>query len=308
MIIESGDDVLQVLCGNGDEPPRGLWVVTMDANLRLLAVDPVTRNVDGDIETYVDDIAQELSSSLRPVEYFAIAWSVDDELDSDGAWLPDLDARLSSHPEFGGFRFLGFVVFDRTTMFGSIPRCEFSLYPELGDLPRAVSIPGPHGMTCPCLACAADRREFGSEFGLPGDETYDTAADSYGRDGLYAGTTGYTDVSDPSLFDVPVASRSRRRRPRSRHVRIEDSQLPYLEPETPGAARYDPFAKRWWPQPARAFKRWSDDEQDAVLKAHVDGLSCFDISLIVQRQPTAIAKRLYKMGYSARTAVPGRPF
>ena len=153
MIIESGIDVVQVLCGSvGDGTPVGLWIVAADEDLRLLSVEPVPlRGVGGDypgvrasdsLIARLDAVEEMLLDSPR-IAYFALAWSSDTDLECDSTWLRDLDSDMRERPELSAARLLGLVVFDPTTVFASLPRCDFSLDRDFHDLPRAVAVRAP---------------------------------------------------------------------------------------------------------------------------------------------------------------------
>ena len=258
MIIESGIDLLQVLCGSfGDDEPVGLWIIALDDDLRLLSVEPlVVRPVDT-VENHVADIARYVDDWSR-VAYFALAWSQHVTGD-DPDWLREADERLRADPELAGARMLGSIVFDGRRLFASVPRCNFSFEAEYRDLPRAQSIPGPHGFGCACGPCSADRR------------AYDDSRDDY-----YDDSRGDYDDDDP-------------------HLEVDGSQ-------------FDPVWKRWFPEPERAYKRWTLDEEETIAQSHFAGLSCFDISMLVRRQPRAVASRLNKLGISSRTYVAERDF
>ena len=271
MIIESGIDVVQVLCGSvGDGTPVGLWIVAADEDLRLLSVEPVPlRGVGGDypgvrasdsLIARLDAVEEMLLDSPR-IAYFALAWSSDTDLERDSTWLRDLDSDMRERPELSAARLLGLVVFDPTTVFASLPRCDFSLDRDFHDLPRAVAVAGPHGRACPCPACSADRRSYD-----------DYEGQGYGGRGYEE--RGYDDsLYDDTLYDDPS---------------------------------YDAFSNRWYPEPDRAHKRWTNDEEHTITQSHFAGLSCFDISMLVRRQPGAVASRLNKLGISSRTYVPER--
>ena len=253
MIIESGTDVVQVLCGSvADVAPDGLWIVAMDENLRLVAVEPVSSKPLVEVaDPLVDQLlaVEEVLADWPRIAYFALAWSSDVDLDRDGEWLRRLDESLRDRDELASARLLGIVVFDRTTVFASLPRCDFGYEADFDDLPRAVVIAGPHGPACSCPPCTADRRTY--------DDFYDGALD------------------DPDLVDHPF---------------------------------YDSFSRRWFPEPERAHKRWTTDEEATIAQSHFSGLSCFDISMLVHRQPGAVAARLNKLGISSRTYLPERDY
>lgn len=258
MIIESGIDIVQVLCGSVSENgPRGLWIIAMDENLRLLYVEPVAGEISGAIDDYADDIAMFLDGENR-VEYFALAWSTDEVRERGSGWLGALDTRLREQLSGRGRRLLGQIVFDPRTMFATVPGCAFSLEPGLSDLPRALAIRGPHGPSCGCPVCASERREMEASYDAQAE--YDDPA--FWGDGVGA----------PPFFDEP---------------------------------RYDAVWRRWFPDPERAYKRWTLDEEADIARSHFAGLSCYDISILVKRQPSAIAARLNKLGISSSTIVAG---
>jgi hypothetical protein len=261
MIIESGIDVLQVLCGSvSSENPEGLWIVAMDENLRLLYVDQVVRQLTSGVERHIDDLARYLECA-RDICYFALAWTSPVEIDAESSWLADTERRLHDDPGLGVSRLLGIIVFDRSALYASLPRCDFSIERGFADLPRAMALAGPHGLDCSCPPCAADRRAF--EEGM--DDKY--GADSCGAD-LYGADSYNPDYERPIALVAP---------------------------------RFDPFAKRWYPPPPRAGKRWTRDEERAIALSHEQGLSCFDISILVRRQPGAVARRLNRLGLSSAT-------
>ncbi|GAB3606532.1 hypothetical protein GCM10027413_19410 [Conyzicola nivalis] len=326
MIIESGIDVLQALCGSvSSDNPDGLWIVAMDENLRLLYVEPVVRQLSGPVEQHLDDIAEYLGSA-RDIAYFALGWTSAVEVDSESTWLADVDRRLHEDPGVAVSRLLGIIVFDRSSLYSSLPHCEFSIERGFQDLPRAMMVAGPHGLDCSCPPCAAERRAFDQSTddsygdGLYGDDPY--GEDPYGGgaygegaygDGAYGGGAydsggsygddGYTPYADERFADGPyVPTPGRRRSRRRRRPRLYDPD--YEPPMALDGLQFDRFTNRWHPPPARAGKRWTRDEEQTIALSHEQGLSCFDISLLVQRQPKAVAKRLNKLGLSSSTMVP----
>lgn len=270
MIIESGRDVLQVLWGaQNDADPPALWLVALDRDLRLITVEPIVEAMIGGPEGYVDQIEEALYDAHRPVAYFALGWSTNRVFD-DAQWLRELDDRLRATSELASATLLGQIVFERSSAYISLPECEFSLYPELRWLPRALAIPGPHGMECRCAVCGPEN-------------DFDNGRDGYD-------------------YDLPVGpsrSRSRRYLPGFASAFADEDDPPAVDD-----LYFDPVSKRWYPEPARAYKRWTVEEQDTVVRSHSEGLSCFDISMLVQRQPGAVATRLNKLGLSSKTVVP----
>ena len=273
MIIESGRDVLQVLWGaRNDADPPALWLVALDRDLRLITVEPIVDVMIDGPEGYVDQIEEALYDARRPVSYFALGWSTHRVFD-DARWLHELDDRLRATSELAAATLLGQIVFERSSVYVSVPECDFSLYPEFRWLPRALAIPGPHGMECRCAVCGPEN-DFelrgddrgGHDYDLPGGRSR-----GHSRRYLPGFASAFADEDDPSAVDD---------------------------------LSFDPISKRWYPEPARAYKRWTVDEQETVVRSHGEGLSCFDISMLVQRQPGAVATRLNKLGLSSKTVVP----
>jgi len=301
-----------------NDDPRGLWIIAMDGGLRLLYIEPLLGQLTADVDDYADDIEMFLDGQPE-VEYFVVAWSTDVVREREPGWLRRLDDRLRELMALGSRRLLGQVVFDPQSMFASVPRCDFSLEPDLAGLPRAMAIAGPHGLDCPCPPCVADRRAF--------DDSYSYSDDSYGSyDGSYPygpygdepdadGSQGDVSFSGATLMGPPPRYGGGRRRrsrrypwQRSRQVRAlelvgrgGEEPDPFDEPE------FDPVWKRWYPDPERAYKRWTFDEEVEVVRSHFAGLSCFDISILVRRQPSAIASRLRKLGIPSNTIILEHP-
>ena len=317
MIIESGIDIVQTLCGSvSNDNPRGLWIVAMDANLRLLYVEPVARDITGDPHDHVDDIAAFLDGGSE-IAYFALGWTSEAEIDRESGWLADIDRRLHDEPALARARLLGIIVFDGAALYSSLPGCAFSIERGFQDLPRAMAIAGPHGLDCSCPPCAAERREFDAGFddaygdGPFGDGPYANGTFGDGPYGDYPGYGAY-----PTYGDAPVGyggspgsgstgsggatgyRPSRRRRRRGR-PRLYDPD--YEPPMALDGPQFDEMSNRWYPPPARAGKRWTRDEEETIVLSHEQGLSCFDISLLVSRQPGAVASRLNKLGLSSST-------
>jgi hypothetical protein len=271
MIIESGLDVIQALCGCAAEPPPGaLWMVGMDESLRVRAVDSLVEPFNGVLDDHLDEIVERIHSPWVPVAYLVLAWTTPDPVDRDGPWLHELDVRVRAHPDIPRDALLGLVVFDGTGAWSTLPGCEFSLYRELEHLPRAYVVHGPHGDTCRCVVCTAERRmmqQYAEQF----DEA-DGPDDHPGPDGV-------TTRAVPLWHD---AARG----------------------ESPDAPAWEPDLGRWFPDPARAYKRWTRDEETALVRSHGDGMTIFDISWLLERQPGAIRARLRRLGRSARAFTP----
>lgn len=295
MIIESGIDVVQVLCGSvSNDNPQGLWIIAMDQNLRLLYIEPIVPPLGGGLDAALDQHVEAVETFLydqRDVEYFALAWSTAVVREHESGWLKRLDDKVKEALSLGARRLLGQIVFDPHTMFASIPSCDFSLEPQLSDLPRAMAIAGPHGLDCGCPPCRADRREFDESFedsGAYGDEYLYS-------DDLYAGRG----PRDEGPFEGgPHLARGRVRHRPARGVGPHDGLPLDLSPSD--EPQFDPIWKRWYPEPERAYRRWTFDEEVTIAQSHFAGLSCFDISILVQRQPSAVASRLNKLGISSR--------
>ncbi|WP_411700870.1 hypothetical protein [Conyzicola sp.] len=292
MIIESGIDVLQVLCGSvSNDNPRGLWIIATDADLRLLYVEPVALLTAGGVEDHVDDVAGFLEGA-RDVAYYVLAWTSETEVDPQADWLLDLDRRLREDPDLAVARLLGIIVFDGSRLYSSLPRCDFSIERGFQDLPRAMALAGPHGLDCSCPPCAAERRAFDDSM-----DDYRFSGDSY-DDEYYDGSYGDEPYVPSPAYSGSARGRSRRGRSR-RRPRLYDPD--YEPPMALDGAQFDQDSNRWYPPPDRAGKRWTHDEEQTIAVSHEQGLSCFDISLLVQRQPGAIARRLNKLGLSSST-------
>jgi hypothetical protein len=277
MIIESGIDICQVLVGSvSNDDPHGLWIVAMDDALRLLYVDPVVPRMTGAVVDHLDAVDAFLDSAGE-VAYFALAWTGDRPADREPAWLDDLDRRLREAPELARSRLLGLIVFDGDGVHSTLPGCAFSLETGYRDLPRAMPINGPHGLECACPLCAAERRIFDEAYERYGGAEAESYGGQYGErygeqyGGDYSAQRDGQYGQSPMVFDRPV---------------------------------FDELSRRWYPRPARSGKRWTREEEAIVLQSHEDGLSCFDISLLVKRQPGAIARRLNKLGESSSTILP----
>jgi hypothetical protein len=296
MIIESGIDILQTLCGSvSNDNPHGLWIVAMDENLRLRYVEPVVREMTGGVDDYIDDVAMYLGASPE-IAYFVLGWTTEVEIDRESGWLADLDRRLHDDSTLGLARLLGIIVFDRSTLYSSLPGCDFSIERGFQDLPRAMAIAGPHGLDCSCPPCAAERREFDAGYDYEPYNDYPP----YGDYPIYGDApVGYGGATGASGSTGYRPSRRRRRRGRPR---LYDPD--YEPPMALDGLQFDEFSNRWYPPPARAGKRWTRDEEETIVKSHEQGLSCFDISLLVLRQPGAVASRLNKLGLTSSTVVP----
>ena len=295
MIIESGHD-LRLVLGSAERQIelKHICIVPLDAELRLLTViELVPVSDESEMPDCVPAIAEVVRDETPEARYLVIAWATDRAMGANVDWLRDLDERIRGDGLLGPVHLLGQFVFAADGTSITVPECDFTLYPELRDLPRSVSIPGPHGDQCSCPVCERERRYF--------DEQY--------SEWMYSEWMHSDSTSDDYRApDDDEYSRARERRSPNFHARRPALYaVPQAAPdaeinETP---RYDPFWNRWFPAPERAYKKWTSDEEVALQRAHADGMSCFDISILLRRQPGAIASRLNRLGLSARTVVPG---
>ena len=317
MIIESGHDLRQVL----GSPERlieltRICIVLMDEHLRLL--DTIELDPDSDEPDILDSlevIAGTISMDAPEARYVALVWATRRAMGENVDWLRELDDRIRAEPMLRQVRLIGQVVYAADGISATLPLCDFTLYPELRDLPRTVSVPGPHGEQCPCPVCAEERRilwgdegdGFHDDRALYDDHAYDDR--SYG-DRSY-GDRGSSDYPEADLRDFQrghgFAGFPERRSPTFRARRPALYTPPRAADALPvdTAPRFDPFWKRWYPDPERAYKRWTQEEDDTLTSAHATGMSCFDISILLRRQPGAVASRLNRLGLSSRTRVPG---
>jgi hypothetical protein len=307
MIIESGHDLRQVL----GSPERlielsRICIVPMDEHLRLLdTIELVPDSDEPDILDALEVIAGTISADAPEARYVALVWATRRAMGENLDWLHELDDRIRAEPMLRQVRMIGQVVYAADGISATLPLCDFTLYPELRDLPRTVSVPGPHGEQCPCPACAEERRIL---WGDEGGGSYDDR-DPY-DDRSYE-DYGSIDYSETDLRDVQrrygIAGFPERRSPtfRARRPALYTPPRATDDSTVDAAPRYDPFWKRWYPDPERAYKRWTQEEDDTLASAHDTGMSCFDISILLRRQPGAIASRLNRLGLSARTRVPG---
>jgi len=312
MIIESGHDLrLALSSAVRSTEIQGICVLSMDDDLRLISIaelmphthdphglDPYGLVVEGLVLDRLDEIADLIAEEAPDTRYFALAWSTERAMGEDVGWLRAVDDRIAEEPQLSHVRLLGQIVFASDGMSVTVPQCDFSLYPELRDLPRAVSIPGPHGDDCPCAVCARERRMLGDHYGWDEPEPYRDAYPEPYRDAY----------SEPYRDWARQYSRATERQGPDFHARRPSL---YAAPNARGDAaidsepHFDPFWNRWYPDPERAYKKWTPDEEAALAAAHAEGMSCFDISILLRRQPGAIASRLNRLGISSRTLVPG---
>ena len=62
------------------------------------------------------------------------------------------------------------------------------------------------------------------------------------------------------------------------------------------AALHEDAVERARESHARAFERWTDDEDERLRKARADGLTRVQLSELFERQPSAIRARLDRLG------------
>jgi hypothetical protein len=204
-----------------------------------------------------------------------LVWSASEDVDRDDPWLHEVQERLLAHPDFPPLELLGLLVFHPAGISATLPQCEFSLYGELAHLPRAHMIHGPHGPACACPVCGAERRaEEEYERSLADDDSSLDYLEGHDIEGRVIEGRGAAGASVPS---------------------------------TPDDLYFDPWSKRWYPEPARAYRRWTVDEETTLVRLHGEGLTAFDLSLLLQRQPGAIRARLYKLRRSVRPVIPSAP-
>ena len=327
MIIESGHDLRLVLGPVESQIALNrICILPLDAELRLLSVITLVPDPD---EPHILDAVPAIASLLfhdaPEARYLALAWASDRESGRDAEWLRDLDDRIRGDGLLGPVRLLGQIVFTPDGTAITVPECDFALYPELSDLPRVVSVPGPHDDGCCCPACERDRRllrQQNAEWRLL-DEDYRAREEEDDLRAWYEDHHGWgvdayprweadgyrswgVDDSHRAWAADEEFSRARERKSPNFHARWPSLYVaPQASPEIDDTPRYDPFWNRWFPEPERAHKKWTPDEEHALQRAHAEGMSCFDISILLHRQPGAIAGRLNRLGLSARTVVPG---
>jgi hypothetical protein len=290
MIIESGHD-LRLVLGPAEHQiaPKRICIVPLDEELRLITViELVPASEEPDVIESLPAIAQILVDETPEARYLAIAWATDRVTGRGVEWLHELDERIRGDGLLGPVRLLGQIVFAADGTAVTVPQCDFTLYPELRELPRTVSVPGPHGDSCSCPVCERERRFFEQEYS---DWMYPES---------FSGDYPAWDDDDDEF------SRARERQSPNFHARRPSLYAaPQVTAGIDDTPRYDPFWNRWYPAPERSCKRWTRDEEDTLVSAHAEGMSCFDISILLRRQPGAIAARLNRLGLSARTVVPG---
>ena len=155
MIIEAGYDVVQLLDASVNKTGRsrrGLWMLSMDENLRVVAQPRITARMHLPVEAYIDEVSLALRRSPVPVTYIALGYATTLPLD-EPFWLHAVDERLSSDGWLGDVELLGQVVFARDGFVSTVPRFSFRDYIGLEHLPRSVSVLGPHDVGCECVAC-----------------------------------------------------------------------------------------------------------------------------------------------------------
>ncbi|HAM26360.1 MAG TPA: hypothetical protein DCP11_06510 [Microbacteriaceae bacterium] len=161
MIIEAGYDIHQILHGeifSRGTRTKGLWVVGMDENLRLLITTRATGHMNGPIAEHLDELLAALTRTPGTVRYYALAYAVD-RLPEDNANCPHhVDEPFFASPALAPYELLGRVVFDDTSMCSTVPRYSFRDYPSLAHLPRTGVVLGPHDVSCTCFACTQHRK------------------------------------------------------------------------------------------------------------------------------------------------------
>jgi hypothetical protein len=135
----------------------GLWVMTMDKNLREISIDRVSRKFEGSVEQHLSALFRTLSADSNHglVKYFALAHGLPELSDDDSTapWVHLDDELLHMSPELVEFRYFGRVVYDGKWILTSWPRYRFRDYIGYEDLPRTATFPGPHSFQCECPAC-----------------------------------------------------------------------------------------------------------------------------------------------------------
>jgi hypothetical protein len=155
MIIEAGYDVVQLLDASVNKSARsrrGLWMLTTDEHLRVIAQATIVAEMSLPVEAYIDEVSIALRGSPVPVRYIVLAYATKRPLD-DSFWLHAVDERLVSDGWLGEVELLGQVVFARSGFLSTVPRFSFRDYIGLEHLPRSVSVLGPHDIGCECVAC-----------------------------------------------------------------------------------------------------------------------------------------------------------
>ena len=147
MIIEAGYDIVELLAGtvrSTAEGKRSLWVLCMDAELHHLGVYRARDIMTGPLESHADDILAVFESCYRPVAYFALAHSATETSPYSVDPHCDPDEPMRQLPALADHQFLGRLIFDDEGYYSTLPRYSFRDYPSLCDLPRTVTVPGPH--------------------------------------------------------------------------------------------------------------------------------------------------------------------
>jgi len=155
MIIEAGYDLVRLAddsVNRNSRSRRALWMIALDEHLRLLSTPRITRDMNLPVAAYIDEISAALRQSPLPVRYIALAYRAAGH-SSESTRLGEADERLTADGWLGDVDLLGQIVFDRTGFSSSVPRFSFRDYIGLEQLPRAVSVLGPHEVGCECVAC-----------------------------------------------------------------------------------------------------------------------------------------------------------
>ncbi|MCW4386316.1 hypothetical protein OH146_11085 [Salinibacterium sp. SYSU T00001] len=159
MIIEAGYDLLQLFAPKlfrrgRDRRRMGMWVITMDKNLRQLDMRKVSTRHMQSVEECIPRIADMLSNSeLGEVAYYAFA-RLDTDLPVDlSCVLEHQHESLALAPELVEYKLLNNYLSNGRDLYSRGPRYSYRDYIGMEHLPRAAVLPGPHDYPCACLAC-----------------------------------------------------------------------------------------------------------------------------------------------------------
>lgn len=163
MIIEAGYDIGTVLdpqLFGPQNPNTGLWVMTMDEDLRYQYTERIAASAD-DRDEYVVaaiDLALRKDPIFR-VRYFVLVErgtaSCIAKENSEESHLTAWSKRLGNDSALASFELLSVYYSDGSAVCGSGPRYAFRDYIGLEHLPRAAVCRGPHDRLADecCLAC-----------------------------------------------------------------------------------------------------------------------------------------------------------
>lgn len=168
MIIEAGYDIAALIqsklfAKRGARRKIRTWVVAMDEDLRFL----YTAKVGGDeAAPLLDRIPNIVKALTKYSDLWKVAHFVLEHLDTDlqrsfqsqqsndyFVELHDLHDALTQVAELADHKLLGVYMSSGEILCGTVPRHSFRDYPLLNHLPRALILPGPHDLSCSCLAC-----------------------------------------------------------------------------------------------------------------------------------------------------------